>query len=494
MHGVSKSIFELFKNPVYLTFLASTLLSLIAIFGAVTIGKDGAFYIDIAQSVSSDGWFSAFEKFNWPWYSILIAIIHDLIKVDHEVVAYALTVLFMAGTCSLVVSMVKRKAPEAAYWAVLLVLSIPVFNDFRAEIIRETGFWFFIILSVWLVNRNNSNTFLNGFFIQVSIILAALFRVEALFIVPAVFFYLVFDGKVPALRNRVLNIFKVFSIYFLFSFLLIFVLLFTELDGGVFSQKRIANVLELINPYHIYESFLFVSDKFAQAVLLKWSHSDAPVIVFFGFLAALIFRIISYAGIFSFILFDSVGRAGLIQGCKKYKLNIIAIGLYFCILLIFFFQVRFVNSRYSSLLLILSVPILAVALNEVKYKWPRLIKVFIFVSVLVMFANVISISTKKSHYLEAAQWVKENTSKLDSIYYEDSRIAYYAGRGYPHMPDLNQVLERKKTEAFSYFIIESDVDDKDFLIWVDESGLKVVSEKTNGKKSMYILEREKSSP
>lgn len=484
MTALKEKIYKIIKDPVFLTFFFSVILSLIAIFGTVTIGKDGAFYIDIARSISNNGLSVAFERFSWPWYSILIAFIHDATGFNHEFIAYLATILFMAGTCSLTVSMVKRKSPETVYWAMLLVLSVPVFNNFRAEIIRETGFWFFIVLAVWLVLFDRKIDFLRGLYIQLAITAAALFRLEALFLIPAIFIYFLFRRSSASEQNRFVALFKCFYGFF-FLFLLGF---FAVLSTDFLAQPRVAQNLYLINPYNIYKSFVFVSDSFAQAVLLKWSHSDATIIVFFGFLAALVLRIISYAGIASLILLDKNGRKSLIEGAKKYKLHLIAIILYFIVLLIFFFQVKFINSRYSALLLILSVPILAVAVHGCKLKWPKLTNLFVFLSLLLMLSNVISTSTKKTHYLEAANWVQKNTKITDRIYYEDSRVAYYADRGYPSMPLVTEVMKNKNyIDSYDYFVIESDLKNNFFLQWMEENNLIIAAEKGNGKKTMYIL-------
>lgn len=486
MTALKEKIYKIIKDPVFLAFFFSVILSLIAIFGTVTIGKDGAFYIDIARSISNNGLSVAFERFSWPWYSILIAFIHDATGFNHEFIAYLATILFMAGTCSLTVSMVKRRSPETVYWAMLLVLSVPVFNNFRAEIIRETGFWFFIVLAVWLVLFDSKINFLRGLFIQLAIIAAALFRLEALFLIPAIFIYFIFRKSSASEQSRFIALFKCFYGFF-FLFLLGF---FAVLSTDFLAQPRVAQNLYLINPYNIYKSFVFVSDSFAQAVLLKWSHSDATIIVFFGFLAALVLRIISYAGIASLVLLDKNGRNGLIEGAKKYKLHLIAMILYFIVLLIFFFQVKFINSRYSALLLILSVPILAVAVHDCKLKWPKLTNLFVFLSLLLMLSNVISTSTKKTHYLEAANWVQKNTKITDRIYYEDSRVAYYADRGYPSMPLVTKVMKNKNyIDSYDYFVIESDLKNNFFLQWMEENNLIIAAEKSNGKKTMYILKK-----
>lgn len=479
-------IYNFIKEPVCLAFLISVILSFLAISNSLTISKDGAFYIDIAQSISKNGLSVSFDRFDWPWYSILIAGIHNLTRIEHELIAYFFTVMFMAGTCSLIVSMVNNKTPEAVYWAVLLVLSIPVFNSFRAEIMRETGFWFFAILAIWLALLGKKTALVNGVFILLSIVFAGFFRLEALFLAPAILVFFLTSKKFLGGRKEYIKVLKYLSV----SYLAALGLFFIALAANVFEQPRVVKVLDLINPYYIYNSFVFVSNEFARVALLKWSQSDAAVIVFFGFLAALVLRIIGYAGIVSLILLDSAGRKALMDGAKLYKLNFIAIFLYFIILLVFFFQAKFINSRYSALLLILSVPILAFAVHQIRSKWPRLINLFVFFSLLLMFSNVTSTSVQKTHYIDTAQWIKENTMATDRIYYDDSRVAYYAGRGYPDMPLVTELLKDKnKIKTYDYFVIESDSNDKVFLQWIEDNNLLVKAEKSNSEKTFFVLSK-----
>lgn len=482
---------KLIDSPVFVTFVASVFLSLVSILGVVTIGKDGALYVTVAQAISTEGLYVAFSNFNWPWYSILIALTHNLSGFDHQTVAYIYTVFFMAGTCSLVVSMTRAKSPGSVWWAVLLVLSIPVFNSFRADIIRETGFWFFVVLTVWLVVKDNYLDFFKGFMIQASVVGAAMFRLEALFIIPAVFLFLLFNHNVYVFKDKLLNIFKSFFLFLIFLIVGLLVVIGTDLLG----QQRIEYYLSLMNPVSIYQSFLVVSEQFAQVALVKWSHSDATVIVFFGFLAALVVRIVGYAGIAALVIVTPSGRKGLLEGISKYKLNSIAILLYFCVLLIFFFQAKFINSRYSSMLLILSVPILATAVQSVFKNRPSLRNIFILLSFVLMIANVVSTSSKKTHYLEMAQWVSDNIDYDSNVYYEDSRISYYAGRGYryPVLHTRESLFEDPDlVSSYDYLILESNGNDELFFDWVSENNLKVIADATNGKRTLFVLVKKES--
>jgi len=137
-------------NPVWLTFVASLVLSAIAVQFEVTIAKDTALYFDVARTFNEDGLRAAFARFNWPWMSVLFGVTQTLTGLPWEVIGRLWTALFMATGCALMVSLIARRAPQTAWWAVLVVLAMPAFNGFRGDILREHGSWCFSVLAMWL--------------------------------------------------------------------------------------------------------------------------------------------------------------------------------------------------------------------------------------------------------------------------------------------------------------------------------------------------------
>src|SRR5690606_22422417 len=173
-------------SPVWLTFLASLALSLVAILGVAPVGKDAAFYLDIARQVSEQGAGAAQDRFNWPWFVLLLAGSHKYLGLPLEWAAYLWCVFFLAGTCALLVDVVRRRAPQAVWWAVLVVLAMPAFNEFRNDILREFGFWFFSALALWLaLNWAERGGWWRALVIFPAILGAVLFRLEAVLLLPA---------------------------------------------------------------------------------------------------------------------------------------------------------------------------------------------------------------------------------------------------------------------------------------------------------------------
>ena len=98
-----------------MAFLASLLLSLIAVAGTVTVGKDAARYLYISQEVIRQTPAVAFELFTWPWFSLLLAITHHVSGVSLELAAYLWCAFLMAGTCALLVSITQRYVTDGGY-------------------------------------------------------------------------------------------------------------------------------------------------------------------------------------------------------------------------------------------------------------------------------------------------------------------------------------------------------------------------------------------
>jgi hypothetical protein len=81
-------------------------ISLVAYLGAVTITKDGAFYADIARTITEEGITAGAARFNWVGFSLLLSALHQLTGLSIEAIAYLSGALFIAGACALLVDIV----------------------------------------------------------------------------------------------------------------------------------------------------------------------------------------------------------------------------------------------------------------------------------------------------------------------------------------------------------------------------------------------------
>jgi len=173
-------------GPVLVALLGSVLLSLLAISQATMVGRDAALYLDLARQAGEHGPTAVFRSYDWPWFSLLLAATRMFFGLPLEAAAYLWCTVFMAGTSALIVLVTLRFSPGCGYWASLVALSLPAFNQFRGDIIREHGSWFFCILALHLGLRwFERGGWWRAAAIQTAIALGSLFRLEAAILVPA---------------------------------------------------------------------------------------------------------------------------------------------------------------------------------------------------------------------------------------------------------------------------------------------------------------------
>jgi len=476
--------FRLFQriSPVWLAFSVSLLLSLVAVLGAGTVGKDAAFYLDIARQTSEQGIGAAFDRFNWPWFVLLLAGTHKLLGLPLELAANLWCSLFMAGTCALMVDVVRRVAPQAVWWAVLVVLAMPAFNQFRDDILREFGFWFFSGLALWLALLwQASRSWTKAVGLLVSVMAAALFRLEAVLLLPALVLW-----QLPALlqSSQRSGALQLYVLLVLLAGLFALGLLAAVQFFG-FPVYRFLYYASLLNPQHLLESFSIIAEQFGDSLTNKYSRDEAGQIVFFGLLAALLIKFVQLLGPFALLLLDRSSWVRVGSLALSFPLFGWAALLYSVVMLLFFIHEQFINSRYLSFLNLLVVPFVALLMTAFAQRRPRLARALMILALLVMIGNVVSLGAKKTHYIDAGKWLSEHAPAQAHIYYDDGRIAYYAGRGYPANPPLQLALD--DPEQFDFLLIEADGKEPWLVDWLDRHNRRVLARFANGKGNVVLI-------
>jgi len=466
------------EYPVWLAFFGSLLLSLIAVMGTVTVGRDAALYIDVAQQVTEQGPDVAWAAFDWPWFSLLLAATHSILRLPLELSAYLWCGLFFAGTSALMVDCVRQRSPDITRWACLVMLAMPAVNAFRNDIIRECGFWFFCTLALWLALRWHARGgWLRAAFIHMAIVAAALFRLEALLLIPALALW-----QLPGLwsSSRRLSFFQ-------FSLLPVLGLLVVSVTGVLLSA-RVVLYLDMIEPHGVFASFQMLCDQFANSLINKYSQDEAGRIIFFGILATMTITFVKLMGPFAvpFILRRNWGVLGIYW--RDYRPFAWAALLYLVVLVLFFIKQQFMNARYMSFLNLLFVPVLAMGLAAFAREFPRLGKGLVVLALLVMLSNVISTGAGKTHYIEAGRWMSAHVESDAPTYFTDGRISYYAGRGYV-MPVLTQEEAISPAHAgdYRYFVIEAKGDEPWLNEWLAAHKLRILEHFANRKGATVVV-------
>lgn len=468
-------------SPVTLAFCLSLMLSAIAYGNDPVINKDGILYIDTARIFLEEGFTKTIKHFDWPWFSVLIGASGWLTGLSFDLWARIWCALFMAGTCSLVVACVQARLPKAGHWACLVVLAMPAFNQFRGEVLREFGFWFFCILALWLAQRwQLRQSWLTAAFIHLAVLAAVAFRLEALVLVPALGLW---QGVVSARQREWRGFIQINALPFMA--LVLAAGLALSSDGAMHS--RIVRYWGLISPEAVFAKFSKVSGRFGTEILGRFSRDEAGQILFFGFLITILLKFARMLGPFCVPLFFRKAWPEVKQYYRDFQPFFWVWLLYLVVLVLFFVRRQYIISRWVSFLDLLVVPLVVLWMIWLIDNFPRLTKFLVAVSCVVMIANVVSLSPKKTHYIDAGKWLSANVRSGESIYYDDPRISYYAGRGFPRKQLKREAaLSLENADKYRYFVLEAREDDPSFQQWLQQQHKRVLADFAN-KKGKTVL-------
>lgn len=429
MPGLSRTVFLQWRNtpsaPVQAGFLASLLLSLVAVLSNPVPNRDGMMYVSAARIFFEEG-FSARIDFDWSFYPLLIAGIGRMTGLDLEWVAYALNALFLAGASALIIDLVRRSAPGAAWAACLVMLALPGHNSYRDFIIREFGYWFFIALAFWLAGRwqAHGHRWREALAVQGALACAALFRLEAVVFFPALVLWQAFSAPRAEKISRCLKI-------TLLPLLGSSVLLMLFLSGTLPVPQRFRFYLDAANLLEGHVTFRNAAEGLA-AELPELSRRDAGFILLAGLLMLVPVKLIKTLGIFVVPL-GYAACAGSVRSTIG-RWNGLPWAFLFHVLSLGGFAAHqlFVSGRYVTTLGFLVAPMAATGLSRLLMNRPAIGKAVVVLALVTMFANVVSISPGKSHLKHAGHWLAQNVTDSTTVYVQDQTVAYLAGWPYRH--------------------------------------------------------------
>ena len=409
-------------GPVRLAFAGSLALSLVVALGGSLINKDGIYYIHAARMIAEQGLGAARQEFSLQFLSILVAGLHRLSGLPLEAAAALINALFAAGTCALLVDITRRRLPEAAWAACLVALSLPAFNGLRDEILREHGFWFFALLAMWLAMRWEAQRgWPLALAVQFALLLASLFRLEAVAFFPALMLWQAFSAAPGERLKGVLTI----GILPLAGALLAIVVF----GAGLLPlPDRLAYFLEAANPLRKLQGFNEAAAKMAEAVFkYKYSREEAGYILFFGLLSVIPMKFLKLSGVFLVPLGYQPAREPLRAWLARWQPLPWAFLMHVIVLAAFVTHQFFLTGRYVAMLNLLAVPATAAGLVLLMRRFPRWRVLMLALAFFSMASNVVSFMPRKTQVVEAGRWLAAHAADPARVGMESARFAHYAG-------------------------------------------------------------------
>lgn len=457
-------------GPVRAAFLGSLLLSLAAVQGHL-INRDGIYYLETARAILDRGLAAGLENGEWSFLPVLIAALSGLTGLNPEWAAQCLNALLMAGAGALMVAWVRARRSEDAWAACLVVLAMPAFNQYRHEILREFGFWFFSLLGLWLAMRwDETQRRRLAAASQAALALAVLFRLEAAVFYPALMLWQAMAAPAGDKARRVLTI----GALPLAGGLLAILLFGT---GWMKPPARLLYYLDVANPLHIGQAIGEAANRMTETVFKhKYSREEAGYVLLFGLLSVIPVKFVQLAGVFLVPLAGSFFMRPARDELSRWQPLPWALLAYLLVLTAFVSYQFFLVGRYVSMLHWLLVPPAAGGLALLLRRWPRWKMPILALALATMLSNVVSSSPRKTHIVEAGRWLAANASDRGRVGLDNARIAHYAG--WPGRTSLiltrAQLAEALEEGRVDLVVIEVPRKDAQAEPWLEENRLRVV--------------------
>ncbi|MCC6657717.1 MAG: glycosyltransferase family 39 protein [Rhodocyclaceae bacterium] len=466
-------------GPVRAAFLGSLLLSAVAVWNTPVLNRDGMFYVEWAREIAGHGIEGAGQN------GLLLALLPAAIAagsaltgLGHETAAHLLNALFMAGACGLLVAIVRRRLPEAAWVACLVVLAMPGYNEYRGQVLREYGLWFFGLLALWLAVRwEETGRWREALACQAALFAAALFRIEALAYFPALMLWQLLAAPAGTRLRRALMIGCL-----PLAGAAVAGLLFAS--GLAAVPHRLAYLSQAFNPLAKLHAFNDVAGRMSDLLFgHKYTREEAAYVLFFGLLTIIPVKFLKMSGVLVVpMAYAFAGRRLRAALAPWQPLGWIFLAHALALAAYVTYQ-YFLVGRYVAMLNLLAVPFAAAGLAALMRRFPRWRGLMVALALLTLLANVVSFSPKSTQIVEAGKWLAVNVKDPSRVYVDNPRVGFYGGLGYVRSGLLRHEVpthaEAFAQKRFDLFVLDVPRKDGEAERWLSANGFRVVQRFAN---------------
>lgn len=411
------------------TALVSLILSIYAFYTDDIINADGILYLNLAEIYINGGLAATQAVYDWPFYSILIAYIHQITSFSTTTSAALLnTLFFVILTDSLLLTSKKLiHNNRQLIIASILILCFYTVSEYRDFIVRDIGYWAFTILALYrFMLFIEKVTLTNASLWLTSAVVATLFRIEGLILLLTLPFYFLFSQHSQQSLGKSLR---------LGSIMIMSIAILGLLAENQTSLNNAFTKLNTINHYINTDRLLTVFNNKLNAiethVLNEYSAEHSALILVIGLLAMLSYKLIKSIS-FGYITLYLIGRwqqkdARTNNPYRSFLLYFVAINI--VILIVFMFKQYFITTRYAvttSLgLLLLVIPSICRVIEHAwlvkHYKLLGLATIILVISLV----DAMTQSNSKAYIKDTASWAGENLPQNSLVLTDDEFISHY---------------------------------------------------------------------
>ncbi|HNV88024.1 MAG TPA: hypothetical protein PKL53_03565 [Methylotenera sp.] len=472
------------------------------------INPDSVLYLEAAKLFAKGEWQAGFSVFPWPLYSLCIVATHKFTFLSIHHAAQLLNVVFFGiATASFlkIIQLAGGKQRQIIAGALIWLSAQYMIGGVLEMLMRDEGFWAFYLTSlVFFIRFYKTDHFKDALLWQLCIMLATLFRIEAILFLLLLPLILLLK-KQGTFTARLVNLFKCNVIHFALAFIVIMVFV----TNKQLSTAMLGRLNEVFTSNIIHEftrSLVEKSHIMSTLVLGKYLEEFAMQGLLFTFIYIIFVKAIAATGIVN------IGLAGFAIKHQKQLIEtdayrvlstaaiIALINMGLIITKVFVLSGRYVLAL-SFVLMVFATFYLAelfkyLTQNNKQKKW--LVIGLIIIMLLGTIKNLLPKQEGYNYQQDAIAWLSEQNKSNKPVFYEDSRMRYFAGAPYIGTGIYNWELlatedDSSSTNNYEYLVINHSTQhpEKEKMIAEKLSEYHEVNRfsSANSKKSIVIYQK-----
>jgi len=441
--------------------------------------------------------------YNWPFYPFILAVGHQLSGLHFQTVGHLWAIICFSLSAAVFVLILKEAGGNLKVMLaglMLFIASPDLVADNVPKIVREHGFWVFLLLGLWcLVRFYTSNQFRYALCWGVTLVLATLFRIEGISFLLITPFALFFQST-RAWKTRFAMFFKAQSI--LLGSLFILGTLYFNHSLSADDMGRLYEPVNIIaKAFHeITEGLNDKAHIYGTQVLGEWIDDCALA----GLLLTLCWVVLSK-------VFITAGIAQSLLFCISAFSNHISSRLYAGPIFMFFAMVGFINSifillnnyllqaRMTSPLAFAIQIYAAFGLLELYLNFQETRKKKVLISLVIItlllsgqFGKTLWPPDSGDRYeIDATKWVESHKKPHDKVFYSSNRLRYYAGEYHASeslgWEGVQKLFAQNDIKNYNFIVVNISQKNPEQLKYLYAQLGKAIVQFDNGRKNSVLI-------
>lgn len=411
------------------------------------INPDSVLYFEQAKLFAQGEWKAGFKIFEWPFYSWCIYLVHEVTSLPVQNSAQFLNMIFFGIATASFLNLIKLAGGNnrTLFFGMLLLFgSLYIVGDVLEMLMRDEGYWaFYLTALVYFVRYLQSGKVSHAIIWQLSMITATLFRIEGilfLLFLPVIVITLQSVDK----TNKLMMMLKVYTISIIVGgSIAMAIILHPEINIASFGRLDEVFTTNLFDEFT--KKLLKQADIMSKDVLGGYLEEFAIPGLLLTFLYVMGSKILTAAGLVGTALaFFGIKNTSNRMPPKVRQVLLVSSAIAFVVMYLIITKVFILSSRYvvalAWILLIFASSQLAYLSTNLDKRLRNLLVAICVVLSLCLVKNILPKRAGYNYMQDAVTWLKTENKSKALVFYEDTRMIYYAKASYKGNWDDNWLV------------------------------------------------------